>query len=76
MAKFEGSGVLATKWLVEAEGLDCDFHLTRAVYVYMDAQHAAETIKAYKKLLERGEVDMKDVAYTPKKDAERVRGFI
>lgn len=72
LAWFESSGVLATKQLVDTEGLDCDFHLTRAVDVYMDAQHAADTFAAYRRLLARGEVDMRDVEYTSKKDAERV----
>jgi glycine/D-amino acid oxidase-like deaminating enzyme len=73
LAKFESSGVLATKQLVETEGLDCDFHLTRAVDVYMDPQHATQTVAAYKRLLKRGEVDMADVEYTSKRAAERVK---
>jgi len=73
LAKFESSGVYATKQLVEKEGLECDFHLTRAVDVYMDPQHAADTIAAYKRLLKRGQVDMEDVEYTSKSAAERVK---
>ncbi|KEF54255.1 uncharacterized protein A1O9_09421 [Exophiala aquamarina CBS 119918] len=74
LAKFESTGVYATKQLVETEGLDCDFHLTRAVDVYMDPQHATETAAAYKRLLKRGQVDMADVEYTSKKTAERISG--
>lgn len=72
LQKFESAQVLAVKQLVEREGLDCDFHLTRAVDVYMDADHAAQTHEAYRRLLSNGRYDLRDVAYTDKKDAERV----
>lgn len=75
LAKLEISGVHATKTLVESENLECDFHLTRAVDVYMDAQHAQDTINAYQRLVQRGDVDLRDVAYTSKADAERVSGI-
>lgn len=72
LAAFEASHPYAVKTLVESEGLDCDFHLTRAVDVYLDPEHARVTEEAYRKLLQDGVVDLKDVAFTPKKDAERV----
>ncbi|KAK1460213.1 FAD dependent oxidoreductase superfamily protein [Colletotrichum melonis] len=74
LAAFEASNVYAVKELVESEGLDCDFHLTRAVDVYLDPEHAKETEAAYRELVKAGVVNMKDVAFTPKKDAERVSG--
>ncbi|ETS73732.1 hypothetical protein PFICI_14678 [Pestalotiopsis fici W106-1] len=74
LAAFEASHVYAVKDLVERENLDCDFHLTRAVDVYLDPAHARDTEAAYRKLVRDGVVDMRDVAFTPRKDAERVSG--
>ncbi|KAJ0374767.1 hypothetical protein COL26b_006930 [Colletotrichum chrysophilum] len=61
----------AVKELVGSEGLDCDFHLTRAVDVYLDPEHAKQTEAAYRELLKAGKVNLKDVAFTPEQDAER-----
>lgn len=72
LAAFEASHVLAMKDLVEREGLDCDFQLTRAVDVYLDPEHARQTEAAYRALLKTGAVNMSDVGFVPKKDAERV----
>jgi glycine/D-amino acid oxidase-like deaminating enzyme len=72
LAAFEASHVLAVKQLVEHEGLDCDFHLTRAVDVYLDPEHARQTEEAYRDLVKAGYIDLRDVAFIPKKDAERV----
>lgn len=72
LAAFESSQVLAVKALVEREQIDCDFHLTRTFDVYLDAQNAKDTEAAYRELVKAGVVDMKDVAFTSKKDAERV----
>ncbi|KAI8297025.1 putative oxidoreductase OrdL [Colletotrichum sp. SAR11_240] len=56
LAAFEASNVYAVKELVESEGLDCDFHLTRAVDVYLDPEHAKQTEAAYRELLKAGKV--------------------
>lgn len=72
MAAFEASHVFAVKDLVEREGLDCDFHLTRAVDVYLDPEHARQTEQAYRELVKAGAVNLRDVAFTPKRDAQRV----
>lgn len=72
LAAFEASHVLAMKDLVEAENLDCDFHLTRAVDVYLDPEHAKQTEAAYRELLETRAVNLSDVNFVPKQDAERV----
>lgn len=73
MARFEAEHVYAVKDLIETEGLDCDFHLTRAVDVCLDADHARETEAAYRELVKAGVADLRDVDFTPKPDAERVR---
>ncbi|KAH8673246.1 FAD dependent oxidoreductase-domain-containing protein [Ilyonectria robusta] len=74
LAAFEASHVLAVKGLVESENLDCDFHLTRAVDVYLDPEHAKQTEASYRELVKAGVVDLRDVAFIPKDDAERVSG--
>ncbi|KAF2019915.1 FAD dependent oxidoreductase [Aaosphaeria arxii CBS 175.79] len=74
LAAFEASHVYAVKDLVEAEKLDCDFHLTRALDVYLDPEHAKQTEAAYRDLIKTGAVNLHDVAFTPEKDAERVSG--
>lgn len=73
LAAFEAAHVYAVKDLVEDEGLDCDFHITRAVDVYLDPEHARQTEEAHRKLVAAGVVNLRDVAFIPKKDAERVR---
>lgn len=76
LAAFEAANVYAVKALVEREGLDCDFHLTRAVDVYLDPAHARDTEAAYRELVRGGVVDMRDVAFTPRRDAERVSSLV
>ncbi|KAF2733334.1 DAO-domain-containing protein [Polyplosphaeria fusca] len=74
LQRFETQNVYAVKELVESERLDCDFHLTRAVDVYLDATQAEETAAAYQKLKDAGVVDLSDTAYMPASDAERLSG--
>lgn len=74
LAAFEAANVQAVKELVETEKLDCDFHLTRAVDVYLDPEHARQTEAAYRKLSATKAVNLDDVHFVPKKDAERVSG--
>ncbi|KIW39160.1 uncharacterized protein PV06_08961 [Exophiala oligosperma] len=71
---FESSQVWAVKELVDREGLECDFHLTRALDVYLDPDHAAQTYEAYQRMLNDGYFDLRDVSYTGKSDAERISG--
>ena len=72
IVNFETSQVLAVKDLIEKEKLDCDFHLTRGVDVYLDKAFAKRTADAYSKLVEEGLIDVRDVAYTGPEHAERV----
>ncbi|RSL76194.1 hypothetical protein CEP51_010188 [Fusarium floridanum] len=74
LAKFEAAHVYAVKDLVEREGLDCDFNVTRALDVFLDPGHAKQTEEAYKELVKANVVDLHDIAFTPMKDAERVSG--
>lgn len=72
VANFEASQVHAVKELVEKEKIDCDFTLTRTCDATLDEGLARETEKAFAKLKESGVCSLKDVHYTPRKDAERV----
>lgn len=73
VAKFEASQVHAVKELVETENIDCDFVLTRACDATLDEKLAREIEDAYTELVKSGVADLKDVHFTPRKDAERVR---
>ena len=75
LAAFEAANVYAVKELVEKEGIECDFHLTRAVDVYLDEGHAKKTEEVYRRLLETGKVGLRDTAFVSGKDAERVSPF-
>lgn len=72
LAEFEASHVHAVKELVETENLDCDFHMTRALDVYLDEAHANEVQSTYKSLYKLGTINVRDVTVTSGKDAERV----
>ncbi|KAH8885263.1 FAD dependent oxidoreductase [Thozetella sp. PMI_491] len=74
VANFEASQVHAVKELVEKEKIDCEFTLTRACDATLDPALAAETEQAFTELVKSGVANLKDVHYTPQKDAERVSG--
>ncbi|KAF1968522.1 DAO-domain-containing protein [Bimuria novae-zelandiae CBS 107.79] len=76
LASFEAVNVYAVKELVEKEGLreECEFQVTRAVDVYLDEAHARQTEEAYRELMGCGGVDMRDIAFVSRKDAEKVSG--
>ncbi|KAI5460188.1 FAD dependent oxidoreductase [Mariannaea sp. PMI_226] len=74
LADFEASHVFAVKDLVEKEGLECDFHITRALDVYLDPAHAKKVETTYKEIAKSGTVNLADVAFTPKQHAERISG--
>lgn len=73
VANFEASQVLAVKELVEKENIDCDFTLTRACDATLHEGLAKETEEAFAELAKSGVANLKDVHYTPRKYAERVR---
>ncbi|KAH8886261.1 FAD dependent oxidoreductase superfamily protein [Thozetella sp. PMI_491] len=74
VASFEAANVYAVKELVEREGIDCDFTLTRAIDVYLDPDHAKATEEAYRELLRIGAADLKDIQMLKGKDAETISG--
>jgi hypothetical protein len=76
VAAFEAANVYAVKELVETYNLDCDFQLTRAFDVYLDAGHARETEEAWRRLQHEGVVNLCDVQFVSEKDAERVSIFL
>lgn len=71
-ARFEAQNVLAVKNLVEEEGIDCDFVLTRAVDVYLDEEHSKATLENFGKLKELGKADLREVEVLEGGEAEEV----
>lgn len=74
-ARFEAQNVLAVKHLVEEEGIDCDFVLTRAVDVYLDEEHSKATLENFGKLKELGKADLREVEVLEGREAEEVSLF-
>lgn len=74
-ARFEAQNVLAVKNLVEEEGIDCDFVLTRAVDVYLDEEHSKATLQDFGKLKELGKADLGDVEVLEGREAVEVSFF-
>lgn len=72
-ARFEAANVIAVKELIEKEGIDCDFILTRAIDAYLDAEHAKATEDAYRELMRIGVADLGDVQLVHGEKAEKVR---
>lgn len=75
-ARFEAQNVLAVKHLVEEEGIDCDFVLTRAVDVYLDEEHSKTTLENFGKLKELGEVELGEVEVLEGREAVEVSFFL
>lgn len=67
--------MLAVKNLVEEEGIDCDFVLTRAVDVYLDEEHSKTTLENFGKLKELGKADLREVEVLEGREAVEVSFF-
>ena len=76
ITNFEISHIQLLKDLVETEKIDCDFILTRSIDVFLDEEHALKTKAAYDLLVESGLVSLKDIQFTPAKNAETVRALL
>jgi glycine/D-amino acid oxidase-like deaminating enzyme len=75
IAGYETSQVYALKSLVEQEGIDCDFHFTRATDVFLDAEAAREAEAAFRQLQKEGAVNLRDVHFiNSPASAERISG--
>lgn len=74
-ARFEAQNVLAVKNLVEEEGIDCDFVLTRAVDVYLDEEHSKTTLENFGKLKELGKAELGEVEVLEGREAVEVSFF-
>jgi hypothetical protein len=72
VARFERSHVSAEKEIVEREGIDCDFVLTRTLDVFLDEGQAGEMKEAYERLVKMGWDFVSDVQFTGVRDAEMV----
>lgn len=75
-ARFEAQNVLAVQNLVEEEGIDCDFVLTRAVDVYLDEEHSKATLENFGKLKELGKADLGEVEVLEGREAVEVSFFL
>lgn len=75
LTKFETQQVFEVKKLVENEGIDCDFELTRGIDVFTDPEVARSTVARYRRMKERGYQFPDDLHFVedPKK-AERLSG--
>jgi hypothetical protein len=73
LAEFESSQVYAVKDLVYKEKIDCDFHLTRAVDVCLDQEHADNVKAAFNILRDQGVKSVNDVHFMEGAAAEQVR---
>jgi glycine/D-amino acid oxidase-like deaminating enzyme len=75
IARYEASQLSAVKDLVEKEGIDCDFHLTRATDVFLDTQAAKDAEAAFRQLQAEGAVNLQDVHFiNDASSAERISG--
>ncbi|KAJ9130957.1 FAD dependent oxidoreductase superfamily protein [Pleurostoma richardsiae] len=74
IAMFEAKQVYAVKQLVEKENIDCDFNLTRAYDVIIDARLAERCKKEFDQLVAEGFPTVKDVCYLPGPAAEALSG--
>ncbi|KZF25880.1 FAD dependent oxidoreductase [Xylona heveae TC161] len=64
------------KKLVEEENIDCDFHLTRAIDVFLDERVSVPTIQAYREMVKAGYLDTSDIEFWANpKEAEQVSGM-
>ncbi|EFW98514.1 FAD dependent oxidoreductase superfamily [Grosmannia clavigera kw1407] len=75
VARFETDNVMAVKALVEAENIDCDLVLTRALDVYTDAAQADEVEAGYRELVRIGVADLADVQLLRGAAAEAASGI-
>lgn len=74
LAQFESSQVLAVKDMVEREGIDCDFVLSRAVDVCLDQEHADKCKREFLELQRDGRPSVRDVFFAEGAAAEAVSG--
>ena len=74
LCEFEDANVLAIKELIEKEGIDCDFQLTRSFDVYTDREQARSVKESYLRLKEEGVArrTLGDLIWTDEVDAEKV----
>ncbi|KAF4779150.1 FAD dependent oxidoreductase [Colletotrichum scovillei] len=73
-AEFEAKNLMEVKKTIEAEGIDCDFVLTRAVDALM-SESIRDKMKANVELLRKAGVSvMKDVYYADGAEAEQLSG--
>lgn len=73
VAETEIAGMWTVKKVVEEEGIDCDFRLTRSMDVWCNKEEAARAKEVYDSMVAKGLEYMKDVCFVTGVGAESVR---
>ncbi len=73
VAMFEASHVTAIKDVVDREGIDCDYVVTKAMDVQLNAEHCEVMKRNYDHLVAAGCRPTQETEYIGKADAEQVR---
>lgn len=73
IANFEASQLYAIKDLIEREQIDCEFTLSRGCSVILHEGEAMVAEEAHKQLIKSGVASLRDVQFTGRRHAERVR---
>ncbi|KAL2865615.1 phosphoenolpyruvate phosphomutase-domain-containing protein [Aspergillus lucknowensis] len=74
LVDFEISHIKALKEVIAEEQIDCDFHLTRNMSVYLNEADGEKARKVYEALVSKGLGYTADIHYTPQKYAETISG--
>ncbi|KLJ13115.1 hypothetical protein EMPG_09430 [Blastomyces silverae] len=73
LSNFEAEHIPAIRDVIEKEGIECDFTMTRSFEVFLQEDHCKKVEKAFNELVKSGVSLRQDVQYTSK-NAERVSG--
>lgn len=73
ISKFEMSHIQVMKEIIERAEIDCDFTLTRSMDVFLEEEPALKCQRVNELMANSGVTSLRDVQFTPAKDAEGVR---
>ncbi|OJD17276.1 hypothetical protein AJ78_02610 [Emergomyces pasteurianus Ep9510] len=73
LSNFEAEHIPAIRDVIEKEGIECDFNMTRSFEVLLREDHCKKVEKAFNQLVKSGVSLKQDVQYTSK-NAERISG--
>ncbi|KAK2787644.1 hypothetical protein FQN52_007135 [Onygenales sp. PD_12] len=75
LSNFEAAHIPAIREIIEREGIDCDFHVTRSFAVVLREDYWKHLETAYRRLRASGIPFTQDLQFTSSKDAERISGM-